>query len=127
MTTQTALKLEQVLNNNPQQPVIVIGASDLKISNFIDLPADIDERELHIPSHWHKRLNIKAENNKAVLFIGNLDSVPLQKQEQFARLLKDRRAGNYKLPANVQIVISASDKNRLSEKICSLALVWDAR
>lgn len=125
MTTKTKLKLEQVLRNNPLQPLVIAGNEIPEMENSISLMASVDERELHIPSGWHKLLEMKAQNQKAYLVIESLDEVDCEKQEQFAGLVKDRRAGNYKLPANVQIVIPVRDKSRLSKKIQLLSLIWD--
>lgn len=127
MTTKNKLKIEQVLRNNPQQPVVIVGEYEANTENSIFLVAETDERELHIPSGWHLQLEEIARQDKAYLVIGNLDEVDYKKQEQFVGLLKDRRAGNYKLPMNVQIIMPITDKNRLSDKICSLSLVWDMK
>lgn len=125
MDKKAELKLMQVLQNNPAHPLVIAGESDIRLENFVSLDAGIDERELHLPTHWHKLLETKSKSKKAYLIISGLDKIDGARQEIFAPLLKDRRAGNFKLPANVQIVVPVADKSKLSRRILSLALVWD--
>lgn len=127
MEMKAEFKLKQVLAANPAQTVIVVGAPDFEIDNYVSLSADIDERELHIPMHWHKLIEMKAKKPKAYLLIEGLDRLDDIAQQKFAGLLKDRRAGNYKLPANVQIVIPVAQREKVSAKIQSLSLVWEVK
>lgn len=127
MTTKTELKLEQVLRNNPLIPIVIAGKKGFEAENFVPLPAGINERELHIPSGWHKLLDLQAQDERVYLVIEGLDEAAPVDQDKFTGLLKDRRAGNYKLPANAQIVIPVRDKEKLSEKIRALVLVWDIK
>lgn len=126
MVTKSRFLLEQFLNNNQQQPLLIVSAIKFEPYNFITLPADIDERELHLKSEWQTLLSQKAEKDKTYLVIANLDEVSLAKQEQFIGLIKDKRAGNYKLPANVQIIMPVKNCDAISEKIKKLSLVWSA-
>ncbi len=127
MDMKAEVKLKQVLAANSAHAVIVVGATDFEFENYVRLSADIDERELHIPMHWHKLLEMKAKKPKAYLIVDGLESLDRKEQGKFAGLLKDRRAGNYKLPANVQIVIPVAQRDKVSAQIQSLALVWEVK
>lgn len=127
MTEKEKIKLEQVLANNPAHPVIVAGTQNAGEENSVVLAADMNERDLHMPSFWQKITDLKARNNTVRLVIEGLDALAPAEQEKFVPLIKDRRAGNYKLPANVQIVIPVAEKGRVCPKIQSLSLVWEVR
>lgn len=127
MTEKEKIKLEQVLVNNPAHPVIVVGVQNVGEENSIVLAAGVNERDLHMPSFWQKITDLKARNNSVRLVIEGLDELMPVEQEKFLPLIKDRRAGNYKLPANVQIVIPVADKGKVCSKIQSLSLVWEVR
>ncbi len=116
---------EQVLDNNPRHPVILAGNTELSLPSCVFMPADIAERELFIPSDWSKALDFEAQRGKAYLLIEGLDKLAPAQQRKFCMLLKNRRAGNYKLPDNVSIVIPVADKSGLSAEILSLSLLWD--
>lgn len=124
MDTKAEVKLKQVLSSNPDHPLLLIGANGFKFENYVELSASIDERELHIPTNWHKLLEKKAQKTKVYLIIKGLEQLEEQKQEKFAGLLKDHRAGGYKLPANVQIIIPVAEKDKISKKIQSISLLW---
>lgn len=125
MDKKTELELRQVLKNNSKHPLVVAGDVHIDFKDFTSLDAKMDERELHIPANWHNLLESKAQNKKNYLLISGLDTVEYRQQEIFVSLLKDRRAGNFKLPENIQIIIPVADKNKLSPRILSLVLVWD--
>lgn len=127
MNIKTEVKLKQILENNPSHTIILVGDDDLNLENSVQLSAAVDERELHIPMVWHKLVDMKAKKAKTYLIIEGLDQLDEQKQEKFAGLLKDHRAGNYKLPANVQIVIPVREKDKVSQKIQSLSLLWEIK
>ena len=127
MSTKAELKLEQVLRNNPLQPLVLAGKGTFEGENCLALSATTDERELHIPSGWHKQLDLLAQTGKVYLLIEGMGEIAASEQDKFAGLLKDRRAGNYKLPDNAQIIIPVKDIKTLSNKIQTLALVWDAK
>ncbi|MBP3515131.1 MAG: hypothetical protein J6K65_02875 [Alphaproteobacteria bacterium] len=124
MNTKKML-FEQVLDNNPRHPVILAGNTELSLPSCVFMPADIAERELFIPSDWSKALDFEAQRGKAYLLIEGLDKLAPAQQRKFCMLLKNRRAGNYKLPDNVSIVIPVADKSGLSAEILSLSLLWD--
>lgn len=126
MITKSRFLLEQFLNNNQQQPLLIVSNIKFEPYNFMVLPADIDERELHVQSEWQTQLNQIAKKDKAYLVIENLDEISMTQQEQFIGLIKDKRAGIYKLPTNVQIIIPVKNCNAVSEKIKKLSLVWKA-
>lgn len=125
MNNKKKMLFEQVLDNNPLHPVILAGCEDLSLPSCVFMPADIAERELFIPSDWSKMLDFEAQNGKAYLLIEGLDRLEPAQQNKFCMLLKNRRAGNYKLPDNVRIVIPVTDKSGLSGDILSFSLLWD--
>ena len=126
MATKSRFLLEQFLNNNQQQPLLIVSNMKFKPYNFVNLPAETEERELHVKSEWQLLLNKKAESGKAYLVITNLDEVSITQQELFIGLIKDKRAGSYKLPINVQIIMPVKNGDVISEKIKKLSLVWSA-
>jgi len=127
MNLETKIKLDQILANNAYNPLIVVGNFEPDSENCVFLMAGCDERELHIPGGWHLELQQKAAQSKVLLVIAGLDCIAAEKQQKFAGLLKDRRAGNYKLPDNAQIVIPVADKNALSKRILALSLLWEIK
>lgn len=127
MSIRAVLQLERVLADNPLQPVIVVGSLSGKGEMSVVLPATVAERELHIPTAWHKELDFKAKEEKAYLVIEGLDGLSPERQEKFVSLIKDRRAGNYKLPANAQIVMPVAAEENVAPKIRMLSLLWEIK
>lgn len=127
MKKKSQIELAQVLANNPLQPIMIIGYQPDNWDNAVYIMGNTDERELHIPSLWHKELDNKAAKGRTHLIVADLEKVSKEEQNKFAGLLKDRRAGNYKLPNNAQIIIPVNDKNKISAKIQSLCLVWEVK
>ena len=125
MDKKTKIMLEQVLRNNPYNPIILVGLSDDVFENTVVLSADIDARELNVTTDWYKKFAPFSNAERVCLQICGLDKLEKDEQMKFAGLLKDRRIGSYKLPDNVQIVILADDLVNISERIKSLALVWN--
>ena len=117
------IKFSQMLKNNPQHAVLTETGGGLDLKHTVVLPANIEERELHIPSHWHQKLLMQLSMvDKVYLMIEDIDKISAKEQEKFVSLLKDRRAGNFKLPDGVQIVISCSHMNQVCDSIKKLAL-----
>ena len=117
--------LEQILRNNPLQPLIVAGKCSFNDEYAVFLAADIDERELHIPTTWKDKIQAIDSRNTVYLVIQDLDSLNFEQQNKFAGLLKDRRAGNFKLGNNVRVVISVDDAAKVSPELKKLSLIWE--
>ena len=117
--------LEQILHNNPLQPLIVAGKCAFNDEYAVFLDADIDERELHIPTVWKEKIEAIDSCNSVYLVVKDMDTQSFDEQKKFAGLLKDRRAGNFKLGNNVHIVISAGDINKISPELKKLSLIWE--
>lgn len=129
MMQSQVIKLKKVLNNNRAWPLMLVGASADQFKDAVILTADTDEKELH-PSNkqvpaWITRLEELADDGKACyLIIEGLDTVSKDVQNKFLPLLKDRRAGVYKLPQSAQILIPTKDVAAVSGNIKTLALSW---
>lgn len=117
--------LEQILHNNPLQPLVVVGKCAFNDEYAVFLDADIDERELHIPTKWKDQIQAIDSRDSAYLVVQNLDTQSFEAQNKFSGLLKDRRAGNFKLGNNVHIVLAVSDINKISPELKKLSLVWE--
>lgn len=117
MDTNDKIKFTQILKNNPTQSILLETDDDMGLENVIPLSAVIPERELHIPTRWHQKVLMKGTQEKVYLLIENIDKISKNEQEKFVPLLKDKRAGNFKLPTNVQIIISAHSLADVSENI----------
>lgn len=117
--------LEQILRNNPLQPLIVAGKCAFNEEYAVFLNADIDEREMHIPTVWKDKIEAIDNRNAVYLVVQNLDTLNFEQQMKFAGLIKDRRAGNFKLGNNVRIVISVNDAENVAPVLKKLSLVWE--
>ncbi|MBQ8480917.1 MAG: hypothetical protein IJ532_00085 [Alphaproteobacteria bacterium] len=117
--------LEQILRNNPLQPLIVVGKCAFNDEYAVFIDADIDERELHIPTQWKEEIQAIDSSNSVYLVVQNLDTQSFDEQKKFVGLIKDRRAGNFKLGNNVHIVISISDLNKVAPELKKLSLLWE--
>lgn len=118
------IKLSNVLRDNTAHPLIIIGKFSLNNTPVITLSADINVRELHTPAAWQSALDAASAAGEACLLIKDLDSVAFAEQKHFMSLLKDRRAGSYKLPASARIIITAASETRIAPEIKSVALLW---
>lgn len=124
MNTKEKIKFMQIVNNNPTYPILVQNNESFDMENIFSLPTDISDRELHLPTGWHEQLIAKAQaqSDKIYLTIEQIDNLSLKEQQKFIPLLKDRRAGNFKLPDNVQIIISAKNLQNVAQEIKKYAL-----
>lgn len=125
MNIAQKLKLAHILQDN-QLPLLIEGMADFEFDNSVSIMANITERELYYPSGWDKELSHCAKTGKAYLVIKGLDKISVKAQEKFITLIKDLRAGNYKIPENVQIIILVNDKSLISQKILNLIISWTA-
>ena len=122
MNSKEKLKFMQILNNNPTYPVLVKTDDKLDLDNMVKLPAAMPAHELVVPTRWNQKILMKEKDEKVYLCIENIDKIEIEEQEKFVPLLKDKRAGNFKLPGNVQIVISAKDFANVAPLIKKFAL-----
>lgn len=152
MTQTELLKLRQVLKNNRTTPLIIGTASqsnsdisakalaDDVISNIsahlfanaitIDasiLEADLHKSNAHTPPWIEETAQKTANSTSCYLVIDALDTMPTDIQHKFLPLLKDRRAGLYKLPPHVQIVMPVRHLENVSDKIKAVSLSWTVK
>lgn len=125
MNVAKKMLLKHILDDNYSYPIILSGMEKITLPACVFLPANIDERQLFTHSDWNKKLDFAAQNEKAYLLIKGLNKLMPAEQNKFCMLLKNRRAGNYKLPDNVGIIIPVVSKSELSPEILSLSLLWD--
>ncbi len=126
MIKKSKIKLSQVIKNNNLNPLIILGNELKEYQNKVEISANIDERFLNLSADWQEELTQKSSQEKAYCIIIGIEDISLQEQEKFVNLLKNRRAGNYKLPNNAMIIILANNENKISDKIKSLSLMWNA-
>lgn len=107
-------KLEQVLKDNKEWPLVIVNAKAGDFADATIIPSSIAANDLYT-----------GFESKPLLLIEELDNISEQEQEKFISLLKDRRMGSSKLPRDVQIIIPVKSKNSLSKKIQSLCLFWE--
>lgn len=131
MQKKNHLKLNRLLSDNRTVPLILAGLTADTFENGIRLPADTDEGALHLSNMfmppWMKAVEkVASQTGKAVcyLVIDGLDTVSQVEQEKFLPLLKDRRAGLFKLPSNIQIVMPVQNAMSVSQKIKAVSLSW---
>lgn len=118
------IKLKQVLENNRKWPLVIAGSSADDFDGVV-LSARSGEKELYknglYTPVWISALESEGAD---MLVIEGLDEISPDEQENFISLLKDRRAGTYKVSDHVQIVIPVKEKEKLSSKIQSLTIPW---
>ena len=122
MNAKEKIKFTQILKNNPTYSVLVKTDTKLELDNMIKLPVALPASELAVPTRWNQKVLMKENDEKVYLCIENIDKISIDEQEKFLPLIKDKRAGNFKLPANVQIVISAKDFAKVAPQIKKFAL-----
>jgi len=122
MKANEKIKFTQILNNNPTYPVLIKTEGNLDLDNMVKLPTETPVSELIVPTRWNEKLLMKGTDKKIYLCIENIDKISAEEQEKFIPLIKDKRAGNFKLPNNVQIVISAKDFDKVAAQIKKFAL-----
>lgn len=152
MTQTELLKLRQVLKNNRTTPLIIgtVSQSDSDISakaladdvisnisahlfaDAVTIDASILEADLHKSNAytppWMQETAQKTENGAfCYLVIDALDTLPTGIQHKFLPLLKDGRAGLYKLPPHVQIVMPVKHLENISDKIKAVSLSWTVK
>lgn len=115
MTPVQKLKLNNVLSNNKDWPLVIIGATSADFKNATIVPATLSARDL-------ATLNFEV---KPTLIIDGLDKVNENVQENFITLFKDRGGMSKDLPTGTQIIIPVASKEKLSRKILDLALIWE--
>lgn len=118
------IKLKSVVESNPTWPLIIVGAS---VGDFegVGMPAKISPRTLN-NGRWVKDLGkMGAGLTRFALVIDGVDEIGVRAQEKFIRLLKDRRAGMYKLPDNVQIIMPVKSLARVSPDLCKLSIIYN--
>lgn len=91
------------------------------------LEADLHKSNAHTPLWMQETAQKTANGAHCYLVIGALDTLPTDTQHKFLPLLKDRRAGLYKLPPHVQIVMPVRRLENVSDKIKAVSLSWTVK
>lgn len=119
------IKLKMLMENNHRWPLVIGGATASDIRGGAVMPANISVRDLNT-GEWVAELEIMGRGRDWFpMVIDGLDKLTSASQEKFIRLVKDRRAGIYKLPNNIQIIIPVKDIARVSQEIQKLALIYN--
>lgn len=116
----------QLIRNNQHLPILVPVDEVGVLNNSMYLPVTIEERELYCPAQWQVNLEVRSKVGKTYLWIADIDSLPQEEQDKFIPLLKDRRVGLFKLPDNVQVIMSAADLHNVSDNIKAYSLYFGA-
>ena len=129
------MKLIEVIKNNNDYPLIVVGVSAKFFGSATIINSNIDSSELGIkigdngeyvlPS-WLKEMNIKSvkNNDKNILVIESLDEVSNEEQLKFLGLLKNNGLNGYSFPKNTQTIITCSNIENVSKRIKDLCLIY---
>jgi len=119
------IKLKMLMENNRAWPLVIGGAMASDIRDAAVMPATISVRDLNT-GEWVAELETLGRGRDWFpMVIDGLDKLTPAAQEKFIRLVKDRRAGIYKLPKNIQIIIPVKNISRVSQEIQKLALVYN--
>lgn len=120
------IKLKLLLESNRSWPLIVSGAGTLRdLRDAPHMPATISVADLNSGEWVHELAQMGAGRSHLYMVIDGMDKISLRAQEKFIRLLKDRRAGMYKLPDNVQIIVPVDDMENVAMDIQRLGIVYD--
>lgn len=118
------IKLQALLECNTYWPLIVGGASVRDFDGPV-MPATISPRDLNTGNWVAELRQIGAGMETLRVIIDGMDNIGVRAQEKFIRLVKDRRAGMFKLPDNVQIVIPVKSVENVSPALRRLAIIYD--
>lgn len=134
MENKAKSKIAQILKNNQKWPILICGATSDIFSKSVVIPATISTTQLGMYTddngtlcpQWAIDLkNTSQKTEKVILCIDNLDSVEYVEQEKFCGLLKNKGINGFSFPQNVQIVATAKDLSKISEKIKSLTIFFE--
>lgn len=118
------IKLKSIVECNTTWP-LVIGGVSARDFDGPRMPATISPRDLN-DGRWVQELcQMGVGMTRLVMVIDGLDEIGPRAQEKFIRLLKDRRAGIYKLPDNVQIIMPVKSVARVSPVLCKLSIIYN--
>ena len=133
MTKEQKQKLDSVLKNNTDWPIIVEGATPNNFNNNVVLLANTPSKDLGVyPSEnglefplWLKNLVEQSKTEHTFLVVDGMDCVDQNQQNLFYGILKQKGVNGYKFAKNVQIVLTVASggSEKLSHKIKSLALI----
>ncbi len=102
-------------------PILVDFIDASLIPNSVIIESNISLSDLvgdnGVPS-WY--LELTCDSSSKFLVINNIDLISKEEQLKFIELLKDREVCEYRIPDNVVIVLCASNKGNIDERIYSL-------
>lgn len=116
MTPTQKVKLKTVAEQNQGWPLVIVGFVANQSKDATIVPAIISARALHTDT-----IAIKPN-----IVIDGLDKISAAAQAKFITLLKDRRTGMRKLPADTRIFIPVESADKLSPVIKKLVLIYNA-
>lgn len=129
------IKLIEVIKNNNEYPLIIVGVSANFFGSATIINSDIESSELGIkignngeyvlPS-WLKEMNIKSVKNKDknLLVIESIDKISSEEQLKFLGILKNNGLNGYSFPKNTQIIITCTNVENVSKRIKDLCLIY---
>ncbi len=129
------IKLIEVIKNNNEYPLIIVGVSAKFFGSATIINSDIESSELGIkignngeyvlPS-WLKEMNIKSVKNKDknILVIESIDKISSEEQLKFLGVLKNNGLNGYNFPKNTQIIITCTNVENVSKRIKDLCLIY---
>lgn len=136
MTSEERNKLISVLKSNTKWPIIIEGITSSYFKDATIIPADIPSSDLGVvPTEngikypaWAMELILKSKKTShRVLCIDKIDSIPDKDQEKFYGLIKVGGINGFKFPDGTQIIITASDMNKVSPKLSALTLIYKVK
>lgn len=110
-------------------PILVDFLDGKDIPNAVLLPATIDKTELNghyekqefCPPIWLKHL--LEEDEKIILVIDKIDSIPKEEQLKFIEILKYKQVSTFEIPNDYRIVLTAKELNKVAKEIQSLIAI----
>lgn len=131
------IKLIEVIKNNNEYPLIIVGVSANIFGSATIINSDIESSELGIkignngeyvlPS-WLKEMNIKSVKNKDknILVIESIDKITSEEQLKFLGILKNNGLNGYSFSKNTQIILTCTNVENVSKRIKDLCLIYKA-
>ena len=111
-------------------PILVDFIDATKLDNTVIIPANIDRNDLvghyedttYLPPKWLEELI--NNQDKRVLVIDNIDSIPKEEQLKFCEILEYRKVSTFELPERCIIFVTAKEisKETINEEIFSLVV-----
>lgn len=123
MNSKNLEMLNTYIKNNVAPILIEKIPKEVFSSNAVVLDAKVDktllnghyEQTEYLPPLWYQELQ-----DKEILIIDQLSSIPKVEQKKFIEILKYRKISTFLLPKECVIIITCDDIQNISEEVCSL-------